>query len=117
MRNAPASDNQKVLLEQTPSRELHIGRPRRHFNNVLTRERTELAAAAQVTADHRTDVGIRRHPGPFECERHDRDWQRRLVARDRPNGQSLRNARVGDDQTKQDEKPLESLHWVQISLG
>ncbi len=54
------ADDEVILLEQPPGRELDVGLARRRFDDVGLGQRAELARARQISAHDLADIGLRR---------------------------------------------------------
>ena len=107
-----AADDEVILLEQAPGRELDVGLARRRFDDVGLRQRAELARAREIGAHDLADVGLGRQAAAFEAERHDGDRNRRGIAVDDVDAEllGLRRRRRGDGRAatqRQDERERE----------
>jgi hypothetical protein len=65
------TDDEVVLLEEPPRRELDVGLARRRLDDVGLRQRAELARAREIGAHDLADIGVGRQAAAVEAERHD----------------------------------------------
>ncbi len=113
---AHAPDDEIVLFQQAPRRELDLGLAGREFDDAVFRQRAELAGAREIGVDDVAGVRRRRHARTVETERHHRDRQRRCGAVDDIDIQALRERGRPDQQPRKQQRhaPPDSLahrHW------
>ena len=113
-----AADDQKVLLQRQPGRELDLAAAAGALDDVALGQAAELAGAVQVGTDHRGDVGLHR-ASALVRHRHHRDRQGRGVAADDVDFQPLllRHGGERDEQDEQGGQPAQRSGHRQVLNG